>query len=1062
MADSSDMTNLPGLDGQPEDTTQIAAQYARDIDIQLASAKLSVGTSQTFQPAVLIGLGGSGIYSVRRAKQLLQDRLGKLPPLFRFLYIDADTVAFANAPGLAPVEVNEQCCIGGPDAIMPVVKDQGAHRWLLDQMPKELKPAHYEKVAKGQGCGQIRAVGRLALLASLQGLVEQKFQRAKDDVTALASGLLSELTHSGSAPAGLNIDSGVTVYVVGSLAGGTGSGTFIDVGLLARRYCSQLVAILMLPEAFDEKQPNQAERQVIRANAYAALKELQALQDAQTDVALKVVTSSSGDALELPPQTELFDLCYLVDCRNKSGKRLSKLTDVFELVARLLVHENGTPFGGRNRSVVINSGIRRKTDVCKKTGLAREFSTFSNTILRFPIERVVRYCVWATLQELIQSGLLKAPLSPSECEGQAAGYLGNNGLNELGPNANQIQDQLLKDPAKGVPLDSSIEGVASGFGAAMSAKEFADALKTKRDNFENRTLAKVQNIVAGNIVTYIGGGKGKERPLEAVFDTVLAACVNQNGVRGAVSVWSELKSRIEMMKKEMEAEVEAWRKGGGRKSYQDQLATALDQLDRMSKAEEWATKHDAQCKSRAISSFRAIADGDIRERVRSGAGAVLDVALAAVVERGGRLDRFESEAALLSRELRDNLNALRAEGARAIGDFVLEMDVTDAAYLDVYFKANRIEPTAALADVQGTFKSQATGKGEDGNAAAFFAWLLGLGRKGIFDAFSAPIRERYRTKVLSTNVVDFVMGPGREKAVVTTKLNELFGMCEPFWKVSEPISGTTYAQITALGCTPVQSGQTFEFPPVVTEWINRFARGDAAQPGIEATNAPYEVELVRYTHGARAMYLDDAKDWKTKYDALTKQGAFPLHIDRRFVDLPDLDVTADDYKAAADGRRAFALGMALGFVAKRGQQYFMNVEANAAKAAAGIATYHVPYMTEWHTVFEPADDYQPPDPTACTSVSFELKKAVPPKKLLLAEGREQACRAIEKAPDRAKVIWAALSAYITEASSVSASSAKQQLGVYGQFLESYDAPPDTRNQVDAERALIESYAKALE
>jgi hypothetical protein len=479
----------------------------------------------------------------------------------------------------------------------------------------------------------------------------------------------------------------------------------------------------------------------------------------------------------------------------------------------------------------------------------------------------------------------------------------------------------------------------------------------------------------------------------------------------------------------------------------------------MSKLVEWSTKHDEECKAKAIGNFRAIADGDMRERARVGAQKVLDDALTAARARAGRIERFRSEATLKGRELRDNLNGLRAEGARAVGNFVLEMDVTDASYLDTYYRAHRIDPTKALTELMTSFKSQAAVKQSDGSEAAFYAWLLGLDGDGIFKAFEGPFRNAYLGGILSTNVVDFVVKQSTTEGAVATKLTELFGMCEPFWKVTEPTSNTTYAHVTALGCTPILSGAAYGFPPEAEAWVKNYVRGDEKTKGIEATNAPYELELVCYTHGARAMYLDDVKDWKDKYDALTKQGAFPLHIDQRFVDLPDLDVTAKDYKDRADGRRAFALGMALGFVAKRGQQYFLNIEAGATKAETGGASYRVPYVTEWQTVFTPVDDYQPPDPATLTLVSFELKKTVPPKKLLLAERRDAACKALEKVPDRTKLILGALSDYVTE---VGSAAAKRQLGVYLDFLKSCNVPDDTRKQVDVEAALIASYLEKLE
>src|SRR5206468_1035440 len=144
---------------------------------------------------------------------------------------------------------------------------------------------------------------------------------------------------------------------------------------------------------------------------------------------------------------------------------------------------------------------------------------------------------------------------------------------------------------------------------------------------------------------------------------------------------------------------------------------------------------------------------------------------------------------------------------------------------------------------------------------------------------------------------------------LATKLSQLFEMCQPFWMTRPPQVNMKYDQVIALGCMPLPaaSGGGPQFPPEVQEWTQRYVdatrSGIAVPPVILAMTTPYEIELVRYTHGARAWYLADAADWKTKYEAVLKRGAFPLHLHRSLADLPDL--FPDE---AAAGKQAFALG----------------------------------------------------------------------------------------------------------------------------------------------------------
>ncbi len=64
---------------------------------------------------------------------------------------------------------------------------------------------------------------------------------------------------------------GVETFIVGSLAGGTGSGTFLDVAFLAQRYLntfSKITGVFVLPRVF----ANLTQTNMVTSNAYGALK----------------------------------------------------------------------------------------------------------------------------------------------------------------------------------------------------------------------------------------------------------------------------------------------------------------------------------------------------------------------------------------------------------------------------------------------------------------------------------------------------------------------------------------------------------------------------------------------------------------------------------------------------------------------------------------------------------------------------------------------------------------------------------------------------------------------
>jgi hypothetical protein len=79
-------------------------------------------------------------------------------------------------------------------------------------------------------------------------------------------------------------------------------------------------------------------------------------------------------------------------------------------VARLLLHENASQFSANAHSVERNLNTLRGVARCPETQLPRNFSSFANTRLGFPIESLTRFCAWSTLRELVENEILKAQL----------------------------------------------------------------------------------------------------------------------------------------------------------------------------------------------------------------------------------------------------------------------------------------------------------------------------------------------------------------------------------------------------------------------------------------------------------------------------------------------------------------------------------------------------------------------------------------------------------------------------------------------------------------------------
>lgn len=126
------------------------------------------------------------------------------------------------------------------------------------------------------GAGQVRAISRLAGLACQ---ASGGFQAIDDEI------------HRIRANKGLTGPNSLTVIVVGSITGGTGAGLFLQVPLYIRQHvlaeggldAIAIRGMFLGPDLTVDVQPSILNKEAVRVNAYACLKELNAMYLAQND-----------------------------------------------------------------------------------------------------------------------------------------------------------------------------------------------------------------------------------------------------------------------------------------------------------------------------------------------------------------------------------------------------------------------------------------------------------------------------------------------------------------------------------------------------------------------------------------------------------------------------------------------------------------------------------------------------------------------------------------------------------------------------------------------------------
>lgn len=236
---------------------------------------------QGINRTICIGLGGTGKDVLMRVRRIIVDNYKDLSnlPVVSFVHIDTDKEA-TQAVSLRTGNIYHGVDLGFQDsekvnATMTATQVTELVQGLEQCHSNRHQPSPLEHIAQwfppqllrnikaiDQGAKGIRPIGRLAFFHNylkIKTAIEVAEQRTRGHEQELLRKF------------GLVVDPGLNIVVVGSLCGGTGSGTFLDIAY-SLRYAypdvKQLIGYLVISPELYGNTPNMC------ANTYAALMEL--------------------------------------------------------------------------------------------------------------------------------------------------------------------------------------------------------------------------------------------------------------------------------------------------------------------------------------------------------------------------------------------------------------------------------------------------------------------------------------------------------------------------------------------------------------------------------------------------------------------------------------------------------------------------------------------------------------------------------------------------------------------------------------------------------------------
>lgn len=233
------------------------------------------------------------------------------------------------------------------------------------------------------GASNTRIMGRLAFLFNYEhvkntivGEIEKlNALSAQDASTSFSQAVDSEVSIVFNSNA-------IDVYVVGSLCGGTSSGSFIDLGYFLRfrqGYDLRSTGIFMLPSL-------QESNELFAINAYAALVELNHFSDDRSIYTVQY-PDRPGSKSTAPRGMTPYMYTYLVQCRGADQSEYAKLiTSTADYVYTDIIGSSGIVRDNR-RDNIAQFFVQRDL-----WGATQKFMTFGLSSIEFPFAKVYKGC----------------------------------------------------------------------------------------------------------------------------------------------------------------------------------------------------------------------------------------------------------------------------------------------------------------------------------------------------------------------------------------------------------------------------------------------------------------------------------------------------------------------------------------------------------------------------------------------------------------------------------------------------------------------------------------------
>lgn len=480
--------------------------------------------------ALFIGLGGTGAKTLIALKKRffevyghVDDEKGSLPEFVKFMAFDTDVPGTLKTEATArnatsgkvrqvrfePAEVISVSAPNCGDFIQSEDNREIFNGWMPLQNSRVLSALNDLE----EGAGQVRMFGRVAYFFNAQRM-RSVLDKAINEV------LLAGRAHEHFEP--LKSGSVIDVHIVASLAGGTGSGMFMDTAMLIREILdtkgsmddARINGYFVLPSVFIDE-IGLAKMPRVLPNAFGALKELDFFMEFKKVQEARGIDSETADIWDPKKDSPLhesddqsdelvieymggestrltsapYQHVYLVDSMNSQGDTYDNVKDLAECIAKGLF-ANVTS---------ISTKLKSQDDNTKASLTANTFrhkkgwvGSLGVSELIYNLPEVRRHLSLRALESGL--GQLLAP-----CESMAARALETFG--SLGLIEKDEQSDLVKSLERAVPvtrkdLYEDMDPQTERTQAMSDVAKLYGTIKIEAEGIVSKVKAELENIDA--------------------------------------------------------------------------------------------------------------------------------------------------------------------------------------------------------------------------------------------------------------------------------------------------------------------------------------------------------------------------------------------------------------------------------------------------------------------------------------------------------------------------------------------------------------------------------------